>query len=480
MSATRKQTKRVRRIRLIGILVAIFLSIPVLILEFSWDKNHLERIKSAGKLRVITFNGPTTYFEGNQGPRGFEYELVREFADRLGVKLEIKIADQFEDIMSEIKAARVDMGAAGLTITDERNKQFSFSTPYQTIKQQFVYRNGGKKRPRKPASLTGWDIMVTAGSSHAERLKNLQETYPEISWQETATDTPENLLVRVWEKQLEMTVADSNIVSVVRQFYPDLQIAFSLPPEDKLAWMFTLSNDKSLLEAANKFLLEVKASGQLDRLLDRYYGPSSKFNYVNTKKFLHSIDHLLPAYEDMFRLAGKNTGIDWRLLAAQGYQESHWDVDAVSPTGVRGIMMLTNATAKRLKIEDRLDPWQSIDGGSRYLKMLMDKLPARIKQPDRLWLALAAYNVGTGHLEDARILTQKAGDDPDNWLDVRKHLPLLASPEWHKKTRHGYARGYEPVAYVNRIRGYYAILSWYDRQREKPVILLDGIDLPAL
>ena len=480
MSATRKDTKRVRRIRLIGIVVAILLSIPVLILEFGWEKDHLERIKSANKLRVITYNGPTTYFEGNQGPRGFEYELVREFADKLGVKLEIKIADKFEDIMTEIKAGHADMAAAGLSITDERNKQFSFSTPYQTIKQQLVYRSGGKKRPRTPANLAGWSIMVTAGSSHVERLNKLKKTHPELSWQETATETPENLLVRVWEKQLEMTVADSNIVDVVRQFYPDLLIAFSLPPEDKLAWMFTLSNDKSLLEAANDFLAEVKANGQIDRLLDQYYGPSSKFNFVNTKKFLHKINHLLPAYEDMFRLAGKNTGIDWRLLAAQGYQESHWDTEAVSPTGVRGIMMLTNATAKRLKIENREDPWQSIDGGSRYLKMLMDKLPKRIKQPDRLWFALAAYNVGTGHLEDARILTQKAGDNPDSWLDVRKHLPLLANPEWHKKTRHGYARGYEPVAYVNRIRGYYAILSWHDRQRKKPTILLDGIDLPAL
>ncbi len=196
MSATRKDTKRVRRIRLIGIVVAIFLSIPVLILEFGWEKDHLERIKSANKLRVITYNGPTTYFEGNQGPRGFEYELVREFADKLGVKLEIKIADKFEDIMTEIKAGHADMAAAGLSITDERNKQFSFSTPYQTIKQQLVYRSGGKKRPRTPANLAGWSIMVTAGSSHVERLNKLKKTHPELSWQETATETPENLLVR--------------------------------------------------------------------------------------------------------------------------------------------------------------------------------------------------------------------------------------------------------------------------------------------
>jgi len=480
VSDSREQKKRLRRIRLIGVLVAVLLSIPVLIMEFSWEENHLDRVQLAGKLRVITFNGPTTYFVGNQGPGGFEYELTKIFAEYLGVELEINIADQFDMIMPAIKAGHVDMAAAGLTITDKRKKQFSFSTPYQTIKQQLVYRGGGQKGPRKPAQLTDRAITVTSGSSHVERLQSLKKKYPALQWQETSDETPENLLVRVWENQLDLTIADSNIVSIVRQFYPDLLVAFSLPPDDKLAWMFTHSNDKSLLKAANKFLKKMTSSGELERLLDRYYGPSSQFNYVNSKKFLERIDQLLPTYEKMFRLAEENTGIDWRLLAAQAYQESHWDVDAVSPTGVRGIMMLTNATAKRLKINNRLDPAESIDGGSRYLKMLMDNLPQRIEQPDRLWFALAAYNIGVGHLEDARILTQKAGDDPDNWLDVRQYLPLLAKPEWHKQTRYGYARGYEPVAYVNRVRGYYAILSWSDRQRKKPINILQDIELPAL
>ena len=477
---TRQQKKRVQRIRWIGILIALLLSIPVLILEFSWDENHYQRIQSAGKLSVITFNGPTTYFESNDVAGGFEYELTRAFADKLGVKLEITIADQFDMIMPAIKAGHVDMGAAGLSITDQRKKQFQFSTSYQTIKQQVVYRSGTKKRPRKPRDLVGRDILVTAGSSHVERLLKLKKKYPELQWQETVSETPENLLLRVWENQLDITIADSNIVSVVRQFYPDLQIAFSLPPDDKLAWMFMHSNDRSLVKAANEFLKEMKSSGELNRLLDRYYGPSSQFNYVNSKKFLERINDLLPKYEKMFRLAEKNTGIDWRLLAAQAYQESHWDNDAVSPTGVRGIMMLTNATADRLKINDRSDPVQSIEGGSRYLKILMDNLPKRIKQPDRLWLALAAYNIGVGHLEDARVLTQQAGKNPDSWLDVRKFLPLLTKPEWYKKTKHGYARGYEPVAYVNRVRGYYSILKWSDKNKKKPANILNDLNLPAL
>jgi membrane-bound lytic murein transglycosylase F len=437
-------------------------------------------VKDSGELRVITYNGPTTYYEDSQGPGGFEYDLSRAFADHLGVELDLTVVKQFDQIMPAIKAGDYDMAAAGLSITAEREKQFQFSNSYQKIKQQVVFRGGTKNRPRKKADLQDRQITVTANSSHVERLKKLQQKYPKLEWQESTSETPESLLVKVWEKDLELTIADSNIIAVVRQFYPDLHVAFSLPPADRLAWMFQLSNDTSLVDEANKFLKKYKKSGELERLLDRYYGPSSKFNYVNTKTFIDQINHLLPVYEDMFRRAAAKSGFDWRLLAAQAYQESHWNAEAVSPTGVRGIMMLTRATAKRLDVDDRRNPEQSINGGAMYLKLLYDGLPERIKDPDRLWLALAAYNVGLGHLEDARILTQKAGKDPDNWLDVQDHLPLLAKPEWHKQTRYGYARGYEPVAYVNRIRGYYEILSWHDDQRKDPINAINEIDLPAL
>ena len=148
-----------------------------------------------------------------------------------------------------------------------------------------------------------------------------------------------------------------------------------------------------------------------------------------------------------------------------GYQESHWNPDAVSPTGVRGIMMLTEATARQLGVEDRVDPRQSIFGGARYLRRIKRKIPERIAEPDRTWLALAAYNIGFGHLEDARILTQANGGDPDRWEDVREHLPLLADPKWHTRTRHGYARGGQPVHYVENIRYYYDVLLWLDERQ---------------
>lgn len=473
------QKKRIQRIRLIGIAVALLLSIPFILHEIREEKSQLDRVTSTGVLRVMTYNGPTTYYKNGNGESGFEYELARAFADSLGVELELIVADQFSLIIPEVLARRVDFAAAGLTVTEEREQHGMFSEPYQTIKQEIVYRSG-TRRPKKPEKLIGREIVVTASSSHVDRLKSLQAEYPELSWTESEEETPETLLIKVWNGEIEFTLADSNIISVVKQFHPQLHTAFALPPDDKLAWMFSRSNDTSLLDAANVFFTEIKSNGWLDSLLDRYYGPSSQFNYVNTTTFLKQIEERLPEYEDLFRRAAEDTGLDWRLLAAQAYQESHWDADAVSPTGVRGIMMLTRDTAKRMKIDNRRDPEQSILGGSRYLRLLHDGLPVRITQPDRMWLALAAYNVGRGHLEDARILAQKDGASPDNWLDVQRYLPLLSNPEWHQQTRYGYARGYEPVQYVNRVRGYYEILAWYDDKRRDTVNAINEIQLPAL
>jgi membrane-bound lytic murein transglycosylase F len=160
----------------------------------------------------------------------------------------------------------------------------------------------------------------------------------------------------------------------------------------------------------------------------------------------------------MFRKYAKKYDLDWRMLVAIGYQESLLNPDAVSPTGVRGLMMLTRKTAKEMGIKNRLDPENSIKGGAKYFDITRKSIPDEVKEPDRTWFALAAYNVGFYHLEDARIITEKRGLDPNKWLDVKTSLPLLAQRKWYKDTKYGYARGWEPVRYVENIRSYYDIL----------------------
>jgi len=172
----------------------------------------------------------------------------------------------------------------------------------------------------------------------------------------------------------------------------------------------------------------------------------------------------------MFKAAAKKYHIDWRLLAAIGYQESHWNPKAISPTGVRGIMMLTRKTATELGV-NRLDPASSIEGGAKYYSQILNKMNPDIPQPDRSWLAMAAYNIGYYHLQDARRITRLRKQNPNYWLDVKKSLPLLTQKKWYSKTRYGYARGYEPVQYVENIRSYYDILKWTDGADNKTVTI---------
>jgi membrane-bound lytic murein transglycosylase F len=423
----------------------------------------LQQVQKHNELIVITRNGPTTYYEGSNGPTGFEYELVKRFAEYIGVELRIVVPPNLNDIFTLTALGDAHLAAAGLTITEQRKRKVRFGPVYQEITPQLVYRSGSR-RPKSLADLKG-TLEVIAGSSHEELLEKLQHEYPGLSWVANNEEDSEQLLSAVSDQLIEYTIMDSNELSVNRHFYPEVKPAFAISDPEPLAWAFPRGEDNSLLDVAVTFFNKIKSNGTLDQLLERYYGHIGKFDYVGTRRYLRDIEQRLPAFRDTFEAAAEEAGMDWRLLAAIGYQESHWDPDAVSPTGVRGIMMLTKDAASDIGIENRRDPEQSIHGGTGYLVKMLQRIPERIPEPDRTWLALAAYNVGLGHLEDARKLTQKNKGDSDRWVDVKKHLPLLSQKKWFQQTRYGYARGREPVRYVENIRTYYDILVWVTEQQ---------------
>ncbi|HEY9199774.1 MAG TPA: membrane-bound lytic murein transglycosylase MltF [Gammaproteobacteria bacterium] len=418
----------------------------------------VDRIKDSGELIVVTRNAATTYYEGPQGPTGLEYDLAALFAEQLGVRPRMIVADSFADILTLVEQGEAHMAAAGLTVTAERARRVRFGPSYQIISQQLVYR-AGNPVPKTLDDLDGI-LEIIAGSSHEERLRVLQADHPNLAWLDSDVQDSGELLNLVWEQLIDYTIADSNDVSIHQRFYPELRVAFDIEKPEELAWAFAAGSDDSLYREAVKFFDKLRKSGRLDQLLERHYGHVQDFDYVGTRRYMSHIQLRLPEFIPLFEIAAAETGLDWRLLAAMGYQESHWDTAAQSPTGVRGLMMLTHNTMRLLGLSDRVDPEQSILGGARYLRLLKDRLPERITEPDRTWLALAAYNVGYGHLEDARVLTQKRGGDPDKWIDVKDVLPLLTQKQWYSQTRNGYARGYEPVRYVENIRSYYDILVW--------------------
>jgi membrane-bound lytic murein transglycosylase F len=416
----------------------------------------LERVLRTGELRVVTRNTPAAFYYGADEPRGIEYELARGYAERLGVGLRIYIDDQvFPDLVS----GKAQIGAASLTVAAGRGDSVAFGPAYQEIQPLVVYRRN-TPRPRKLADLLNGRLEVVASSAHAALLSELRTQEPLLTWVEQTQRSSEELIRRVAQGEIDYTVADSHVFELLRHFYPDLRVAFPLGRTDHIAW--ALPNDGELRESIAAYFAEIEATGELKRILDRYYFASSEFDYVGSRAFIRHVNTRLPRYRNFFLEAERSTGIDWRLLAAIAYQESHWDPEAISPTGVRGIMMLTEHTANMMEVADRHDARASILGGAHYFVRTRGKIPARIGEPDRSWLAVAAYNLGFGHLEDARILTQMQGADPDHWAEVRERLPLLSDKAWFSRVQRGFAPGQTAVAYVDNVRRYYEILMWLD------------------
>ena len=434
----------------------------------------LQRIQQQGVLVVGSRYSPTVYFQGADGPDGFEYALAQLFAEYLDVELRFVFPPNLDALFDATARGTVHMAAAGLTITPAREQQVRFSAPYEQITEQIVYRRGSR-RPRSLTEIAPGDLHVVASSSHEETLHALRENeLPTLSWQSHARVSSDELFAAIDREQIRLTIADSNELELSRRLFRHAAVAFELGEPRPIAWAFPKTVDDSLRQAANDFLLQAQEDGTLQRLKARFFGHTGRLNFVDTREFWRGVRDRLPALRPYFERAAEQTGIDWRLLAAIGYQESHWQVDAVSPTGVRGVMMLTQATAEQMGITDRRDPEQSIIGGAKYLRTIEKRIPARIREPNRLWLTLAGYNVGFGHLEDARILTERDGANPDLWLEVKQRLPLLAQKKHYKTLRHGFARGQEPVDYVDHIRNYYDLLVWFTttRDRETRALLL--------
>jgi len=426
----------------------------------------LDQVLESGKLRVVTRDSPVSYVIGPEGPSGPEYDLVRAFANELGVELVIETVDSVSEILPHVLSGKSHMAAAGLSITESRREYLNFGHPYESVNMHLIYKLGTGK-PRSIEDAIGRSIEVMAGSSHADVLASLKEQrVPELQFSENANAEVTDLLTEVAYGNLDLTVADSTEFDIQRNFHPDLRIAIDLQVDDPLAWAFPKDKGDSLLARADEFLIKADRRGYLARVHDRYYGHTKKFDYVGTRNFIRHYESRLPRYRQMFEEAGAESDVDWRLLAAIGYQESHWRSGAVSPTGVRGIMMLTKDTAEYLGIDDRVDPKNSIFGGAQYYARQTERIADSVDEPDRTWMALAAYNVGFNHVKDARQIVEMQGGNPDIWVDISDALPLLSQRKWYTQLPYGYARGWEPVLYVHNIRSYYNILKWLTANEE--------------
>ncbi len=420
----------------------------------------LERILEAGELRVVTRNSPDAYFLGSHGPEGPAYELASRFAEELGVSLRLYVARTREAAINEVVAGRAHLAAAGLSTGVELPAAASFGPGYHLVREHLVYR----RRSPRPGSIKAagrGQIEVATGSPHERTLTDLRRQNPDLVWVERADTDTEEILADVSSGAAQFTLASTTEFALNRLMHPELAIAMDLSPQRAIAWVVnTERHDRSLLGRVNAFFAAARGEGLVAAVLQRYYGGrDDRFDYLLSRNFMQHVGNRLPRYLAWFQEAAAMYQLDWRLLAAMGYQESKWDPSAVSYTGVRGLMQLTEDTARRMRTSDRTDPKASIFGGAKYLARLLQTIPERIPEPDRTWFAVAAYNVGYGHLEDARVLAQQAGRNPDSWDDVRRFLPLLSQERWYTQTKRGYARGWEPVRYVDNVQAYLNILA---------------------
>ena len=429
------------------------------------DHPLLEDIRARDFIQVFTRNTPTTYYQGRQGPTGFEFELVKRFADHLGVSLALDSDGNIEEVLTAVRTGEADLGAAALPL-DPTLPGIRFSREILTLQPLVVY-NRDLPPIREPEDLRDREIGVIRGSGASLVLRELQSQMPELGWMESGDLEVADLLQMVEDGELDAAVVYEHQFKLNRLFFPGVENGFLLGDPLSLAWALPAGQGLGLLREVNRFLGRLRADGTLDTLIGRYFGHDDYLEYVGARLFIRHVHRRLLEYEDTFKEAARKSGFDWKLLAALGYQESHWKPLATSPTGVRGLMMLTLPTAEEVGVENRLDPEQSIRGGARYLRSVKERLPEEIIEPDRTYMAMAAYNVGLGHLFDAQRIVEMRDGDPYSWPDVREALPLLQKREWYSKVRHGYARGGEPVIYVRNIRRYYEILNYVKRSQQQ-------------
>jgi membrane-bound lytic murein transglycosylase F len=418
--------------------------------------DSLERIAERGSIIVITQNSGSTYYLYREQPAGFEYDLAAEFARYLNVDLEV-VTPGWLEMFDMLDHGEGDFIAAGVTVVPSRERRVDFSDPYLTVQQEVIVHHDNYDI-KNVDDLNGRSVYVRAGTSYQERLAVLLGDGVDMELILVPDVPTDELIRRVADSEIQITVADSNIALLNRRYHPDIRIAFTLSEPQSLAWAVRKGNGE-LLEAMNGFFTRIRTDGTLNEIYSRYHEDANNLNRFDLKAFHRKVETDLPRYRKMISEAADKHGFDWRLIAAMVYQESHFNPRARSYTGVRGLMQVTQRTAAEMGIVNRMDPEQSIDAGVGYLASLYERFGDIENEKDRLLFSLASYNIGYGHVRDAQKIVREHGRDPDSWSAVVEALPFLQMPEFYHETRFGYARGTEPVRYVENIMAYYDILK---------------------
>ena len=426
-----------------------------------WNRSspYLEQILTAREITLITRNTAQSYYLYRDQAMGFEYDLANEFADYIGVRLTVRLADNWQGMFSRLEETPAGFIAAGMMLPASRLNHATFSDGYLPSRQLIIVHRENRKI-RSPEDLAGQSVYIRKGSIYQESLEALKNRGIDVQIV-LCEDTPaEELIRRVAEKSIGITIADSTLAILNRRYYPQIVLGDSISSEAYRRWAVVPGAEGLLLEI-NKFFETIQANGRFAEIYDRYYADVDDFDFVDLRTYHRRLKSHLPKLKPIIQKAADEHGFDWRLIAAQIYQESHFNPGAMSHAGAFGLMQLTKATAAYLNVENLTDPEENIRAGVRHLKYLHEYFD-EAEPMDRIYLSLAAYNIGQGHLLDARRLAVEQGLDPNKWSSISETLPLLCYPKYYRRAIYGYCRGTEPVEYVKQTMLYYDILKHQD------------------
>lgn len=426
------------------------------------ELRDLQDIIHSGKLVVLTMSSSHSYFLYKGEAMGFEYELIAAYARQIGVDLEIKVARNMNEIFEELKSGSVDLLAANLTITGERMQQIAFTDPILYSKQVLVQHRKpamnteSGKLIRSPFELAGKNVYVHRNSAYYPRLKSLSdEIGSPINIIEAPGDTdPEKLIQMVANREIEYTVADEHVALLNKGYHPQLDVEMALSFPQKIAWACR-KESPMLLRSLNNWLQQTRGSSLLAVLQHKYF-KSVKTQRERIQSNYSSLSGgKISPYDDMIKKYSYLIGWDWRLLAAQIAQESQFDPEARSWAGAFGLMQLMPQTAAQFGVDSSSSIEEQIRAGIHYLMWLNTYWENEIPDDEeRIKFVLASYNVGLGHVIDARNLTEQHGGDSMVWYNhvdyylLNKSKDEFRDSEWVK---YGYCRCEEPVKYVDSI-----------------------------
>jgi len=412
-----------------------------------------DQIIDSGELRVLITDEPDSQYIFNTQRFGFEYELLATFARSLGVELKLEVVP-YGELFASLESGVGDLAIGGILDSPFVNRVSQTTIPWFKAQTTVVYKRG-TKRPKRIEDLGGATVLTSARYYDIERLQVLNLLDDHRS---------EYALLTAVHQGSERYVLSTNYrARNAKHYLPNLNRAFILPYKLDVVWAMPKRYDPKLLWVLNQFLETALDQGLPTKLADYYFALPERLSTFDALAFQLRINDTLPVFEYAFRSAARKGSIDWQLLAAIAYQESRWSNEALSPTGVRGIMQLTEETAEFLDVKDRMDMSQTIQAAAVYIRSLRDRLPKDIEEPQRTWFAVGAYNLGLTHIRKAYHRANELGLESTQWNTISQLLPTLYGKP--------FAKGVQAKNYVQRVQIFTDILRFYDIHQRREATL---------